>query len=115
MAQLKVALDWTPNTNHAGGHLSSAFLHCCGLHFVTNIAAGFYVAKAKGYFQEAKQSVQFLSPHLDGYKATPGEYTELQRWDAWLSQWRPDAVSQCMQLQRWQMDLRTSPLRPQKL
>ena len=74
MAQLKIALDWTPNTNHAGGHALYALLHCCGLHFVTTrLAAGLYLAKAKGYFQEANQSVQFLSPHLDGYKASPGE------------------------------------------
>ena len=50
MPQLQVALDWTPNTNHTG----------------------FYVAREKGFYQASDLQVQFLSPHTDGYKSTPG-------------------------------------------
>jgi len=49
MRAVTVALDWTPNTNHAG----------------------FYVAKARGAYAEAGLEVRLLSPHLDGYKRTP--------------------------------------------
>jgi ABC-type nitrate/sulfonate/bicarbonate transport system substrate-binding protein len=49
LRQVAVALDWTPNTNHAG----------------------FYVAKAKGWYADAGIDVHFLSPHEDGYKETP--------------------------------------------
>jgi hypothetical protein len=44
-----VALDWTPNTNHAG----------------------FLVAKAKGMYSERGLNVSFLSPHKDNYSTTP--------------------------------------------
>ncbi|KAI8472678.1 MAG: NMT1/THI5 like-domain-containing protein [Monoraphidium minutum] len=50
MAQtLTVALDWTPNTNHAGLAL----------------------AIQKGWFRDAGLDVALLSPHADGYMATP--------------------------------------------
>ena len=49
MKPVAIALDWTPNTNHAG----------------------FYVAKAKGFYAEAGLDVELLSPHVDGYKETP--------------------------------------------
>jgi ABC-type nitrate/sulfonate/bicarbonate transport system substrate-binding protein len=49
MSPITVALDWTPNTNHVG----------------------FYVAKAKGWYGDAGLEVTLLSPHHDGYKATP--------------------------------------------
>ncbi len=49
MKDIAVALDWTPNTNHAG----------------------FYVAKAKGFYADAGLNVALLSPHLDEYKDTP--------------------------------------------
>mmetsp|Transcript_12288 Transcript_12288/g.26508 ORF Transcript_12288/g.26508 Transcript_12288/m.26508 type:complete len:344 (-) Transcript_12288:392-1423(-) len=49
MATIKVALDWTPNTNHTG----------------------FYVAKSKGYYKELGLEVEIISPHVDEYKATP--------------------------------------------
>jgi NitT/TauT family transport system substrate-binding protein len=38
---VKIALDWTPNTNHAG----------------------FYVAKAQGLYAKAGLDVSFISPH----------------------------------------------------
>ena len=38
---IKIALDWTPNTNHAG----------------------FYVAKAQGLYAKAGLDVSFISPH----------------------------------------------------
>mmetsp|Transcript_19098 Transcript_19098/g.32768 ORF Transcript_19098/g.32768 Transcript_19098/m.32768 type:complete len:348 (-) Transcript_19098:373-1416(-) len=43
-----VALDWTPNSNHAG----------------------FYVARAKGWYTEP---VEIVSPHGDDYKTTPAQ------------------------------------------
>jgi ABC-type nitrate/sulfonate/bicarbonate transport system substrate-binding protein len=49
LRQVAVALDWTPNTNHAG----------------------FYIAKAKGWYAEAGLDVVLLSPHADDYKETP--------------------------------------------
>ena len=49
MAPITVALDWTPNTNHIG----------------------FYVAKSRGWYADAGLDVTLLSPHHDGYKATP--------------------------------------------
>lgn len=45
-----MALDFTPNSNHAG----------------------FYCARARGYYSEAGLEVALLSPHVDGYNATPG-------------------------------------------
>ncbi len=47
--QISLALDWTPNTNHAG----------------------FYIAKHKGWYKEAGLDVSLLSPHVDGYTRTP--------------------------------------------
>jgi len=49
---VKVALDWSPNTNHTG----------------------FYVARAKGWYQDAGLNVSFLSPHEDHYKSTPASH-----------------------------------------
>lgn len=46
---VRVALDWTPNTNHAG----------------------LAVAAEKGWFAAAGLEVELVSPHADGYKATP--------------------------------------------
>ena len=46
--KIAVALDWLPNTNHTG----------------------LYVARERGWYGDL--SVSFISPHLDGYKATPG-------------------------------------------
>ncbi|EFJ42027.1 hypothetical protein VOLCADRAFT_110035 [Volvox carteri f. nagariensis] len=46
---VSVALDWTPNTNHAG----------------------FYIAKHKGWYAEAGLDIKVVSPHIDDYKATP--------------------------------------------
>lgn len=49
---LFVALDWTPNTNHAGLAL----------------------AATKGWFADAGLDVKLLSPHADGYEATPASH-----------------------------------------
>ena len=47
---LRVALEWTPNTNHIG----------------------FYVARANGYYAEHNLDIELISPDIDGYKLTPG-------------------------------------------
>lgn len=47
--KIRVALDWTPNSNHIG----------------------FAVAAAEGYFADAGLDVEIISPHADAYKATP--------------------------------------------
>jgi hypothetical protein len=46
---VRIALDWTPNTNHGGLAL----------------------AIQRGWFADAGLDVELLSPHADGYKATP--------------------------------------------
>ena len=49
MPAIKVALDWTPNVNHAG----------------------FFVALERGYYADRGLDVTFVSPHVDDYKRTP--------------------------------------------
>jgi len=51
MATIDLALDWTPNTNHTG----------------------FYVATAKGYYDEAGIDVAIHSPGDTGYESTPAK------------------------------------------
>mmetsp|Transcript_7232 Transcript_7232/g.8992 ORF Transcript_7232/g.8992 Transcript_7232/m.8992 type:complete len:348 (+) Transcript_7232:52-1095(+) len=46
----KVALEWTPNTNHIG----------------------FYVARANGYYNDSGLSIDLISPEIDNYSKTPG-------------------------------------------
>ncbi|KAL4444363.1 hypothetical protein ABPG75_012100 [Micractinium tetrahymenae] len=54
MVAVKIALDWTPNTNHAG----------------------LYIAKEQGLFAKAGLEVTIISPHSDGYKVTPASWVE---------------------------------------
>jgi NitT/TauT family transport system substrate-binding protein len=54
MTEVTVALDWTPNTNHAG----------------------LYAAAAEGRFAEAGLDVRFRSPAVDGYERTPADLVE---------------------------------------
>lgn len=49
MDSIRLALDWTPNTNHTG----------------------FYVAIANGYYREAGLSVHVVTPDMDKYQSTP--------------------------------------------
>ncbi len=51
MEKFTVALDWTPNTNHTG----------------------FFVAQAKGFFEEASITVILRSPEEDNYAKTPAK------------------------------------------
>ncbi len=55
MKEIKLALDWTANTNHSG----------------------FYVAKAKGFYKEAEIELQIQTPDTDNYKHTPAKKVEL--------------------------------------
>ncbi|PNG99868.1 hypothetical protein TSOC_014342, partial [Tetrabaena socialis] len=48
MTTVRVALDWSPNTNHIG----------------------LYLAKAKGWYADAGLAVEIVSPHEDAYKAS---------------------------------------------
>ena len=70
-----LALDWTPNVNHTGGErelLCRATALCAQTNPTRKPVAGFYLAKALGYFKEAGlEAIEILSPHTDGYKATP--------------------------------------------
>ena len=59
MQKLKIALDWTPNTNHTG----------------------FFVAKELGYYQEVGVDVQILSPAEDEYATTPAKKLEMGECD----------------------------------
>ena len=51
MSEFEVALDWTPNTNHAG----------------------IYLARAEGYYEAAGLDVTIRSPADDGYDTTPAK------------------------------------------
>ena len=49
--KLTLALDWTPNTLHAG----------------------YFIAEAEGYFKEAQLDVTFVTPEEDHYATTPAK------------------------------------------
>lgn len=80
--QVTVALDWTPNTNHAGRR---RIFPLAALEFALSqrnmsdrarshrviASTGFYVALAQGLYRAANMTVKFLSPAQDAYKATP--------------------------------------------
>jgi len=51
MSAIDLALDWTPNTNHTG----------------------FYVAQAKGYYDDCGVDVSIHSPGDDDYETTPAK------------------------------------------
>lgn len=55
MIKLKLALDWTPNTNHIG----------------------FLIAKELGFYSELGIDLEILNPEDDGYQMTPGKKLEL--------------------------------------
>ncbi len=59
MNKLKIALDWTPNTNHTG----------------------FFVAQELGYYQEAGLEVEIISPAEDAYATTPAKKLEMGECD----------------------------------
>ena len=59
MEKLKIALDWTANTNHTG----------------------FYVAQQKGFYNELGLDVEILTPDLDNYATTPAKKVELGKVD----------------------------------
>ncbi|MGB3143680.1 MAG: ABC transporter substrate-binding protein [Maribacter sp.] len=59
MKKLKIALDWTANTNHTG----------------------FYVAQQKGFYREMGLDVEILTPDLDNYETTPAKKVELGKAD----------------------------------
>ncbi len=48
---IRLALDWTPNTNHTG----------------------FYVALAQGLYQQAGLEIELISPDQDNYQTTPAK------------------------------------------
>jgi len=49
--RIRLALDWTPNTNHTG----------------------FYVAAASGAYEQAGLDVEFILPDADSYELTPAK------------------------------------------
>jgi len=51
MAPLKVALDWTPNTNHIG----------------------IFVAQQLGFYEDQGIEIEILNPIADNYQVTPGK------------------------------------------
>eukprot|EP00730_Choanoeca_flexa_P012723 TRINITY_DN4557_c0_g1_i2.p1 TRINITY_DN4557_c0_g1~~TRINITY_DN4557_c0_g1_i2.p1 ORF type:complete len:322 (+),score=76.43 TRINITY_DN4557_c0_g1_i2:30-968(+) len=60
---LKLALDWTPNTNHTG----------------------FFVAIAKGFYKRRGLDVTLISPAMDNYALTPGRRVEQGEADLCLA------------------------------
>ncbi|MFN4085325.1 MAG: ABC transporter substrate-binding protein [Spirosomataceae bacterium] len=59
MQTLRLALDWTWNTNHAG----------------------FWVAQKLGYYEEVGLQLDFLTPNQDQYLETPAKKVELGKAD----------------------------------
>ena len=58
-APIRLALDWTPNTNHTG----------------------FYVALAKGLYKQAGLDVQISTPDQDNYQLTPAKRVSIGQAD----------------------------------
>lgn len=56
---VKIALDWTPNTNHTG----------------------FFIARQLGYYKEEGLDVHILDPSMDNYATTPAKKMELGQVD----------------------------------
>jgi ABC-type nitrate/sulfonate/bicarbonate transport system substrate-binding protein len=54
MKTIKLALDWTPNVNHIG----------------------FFIAKAKGFYNDVGIDLQIISPESDNYATTPAKKVE---------------------------------------
>jgi len=59
MKKLRLALDWTPNTNHTG----------------------FFVAHEKGFYNDAGIEINIQSPQEDNYATTPAKKLELGETD----------------------------------
>lgn len=59
MEHLKIALDWTANTNHTG----------------------FFVAKELGFYEELGIAIELLTPDQDNYVVTPAKKVELGEAD----------------------------------
>ncbi|MCS6833446.1 MAG: ABC transporter substrate-binding protein, partial [Flammeovirgaceae bacterium] len=59
MLQIKLALDWTPNTNHIG----------------------FFVAKELRLYEQEGIELQIINPKDDNYQVTPGKKLELDMVD----------------------------------
>lgn len=59
MQKLKIALDWTPNTNHTG----------------------LFVALAMGFYEEFNLNLEIISPARDNYAVTPAKKLELNEVD----------------------------------
>lgn len=59
MEHLKIALDWTANTNHTG----------------------FFVAKGKGFYSDLGIDLELLTPDQDNYAVTPAKKVELGQAD----------------------------------
>ena len=59
MGKIKIALDWTANTNHTG----------------------FFVAKSKGFYTDVGLDVDIITPDHDDYATTPAKKVELGEVD----------------------------------
>jgi len=59
MKTIKLALDWTPNVNHIG----------------------FFIAKAKGFYNDVGIDLQIISPESDNYATTPAKKVEQEHAD----------------------------------
>ena len=62
MKSIKVALDWTANTNHTG----------------------FFVAKEKGFYEALGLHIELLMPDTDNYSVAPAKKVELGQADVAL-------------------------------
>lgn len=59
MENIRIALDWTPNTIHAG----------------------FFLAWHKGWYREAGLEIEFISPQADNYQLTPARRLSQRKVD----------------------------------
>jgi ABC-type nitrate/sulfonate/bicarbonate transport system substrate-binding protein len=59
MTSLKIALDWTPNSNHIG----------------------FFIAQELGYYTKEDLAVEIIDPSQDNYGVTPAKKVELGQVD----------------------------------
>lgn len=72
MAVVRLALDWTPNTNHTGRQAQLTVQQALlSLRLSKVLLAGFYVAQSKGWYAAENLNLEIVSPHTSNYKDTP--------------------------------------------
>ena len=86
MPAIRLALDWTPNTNHTGFYVAKAKGKNRAPHARHQMHVAYprsgddtphcpthRVYTCAGWYSDRGLDVTFLSPHSDGYKTTPAQ------------------------------------------